>query len=66
MGPQTVDVDENLRLLFREYKVSPAVVLRRAYELDVIEYAAYVRLLKREEARWRRRRARKKAEISSI
>ncbi len=57
---QTVDVDENLRLLSREYKVSPAVVLRRAYELDVIEYAAYVRLLKREEARWRRRREDKK------
>lgn len=51
--------DQNLRQLSRDYKVSTSVVLRRAYELDIIGYSEFLRLVKRDEARWRKIRAKK-------
>ncbi len=51
--------DQNLQLMSRAYKVSSSVVLRRTYELDMIAYSEFLRLVKRDEARWRRIRAKK-------
>ena len=52
-------IEQNLPRLSKVYRVSTSVVLRRAYELNVLEYTDYLRFLKREEARWRRTQARK-------
>ena len=54
-----IATEENLRELSKAYKVSTSVVLRRAYELDVLGYGEFLRLLKIYEARWRRIRAKK-------
>jgi len=47
-------IEQNLQQLSRVYRVSSSVVLRRAYELNVLGYAEYLRWLKREDARWKR------------
>jgi len=51
--------DQNLRQLSRDYKVSTSVVLRRAYDFDIIGYSEFLRLVRRDEVRWRRIRAKK-------
>jgi Zn-dependent peptidase ImmA (M78 family)/DNA-binding XRE family transcriptional regulator len=56
---EAIDIEANLSHLSREYKVSASVVLRRAYELDIISYTMYTRLLKREMAIWKRRKERR-------
>ncbi|HEV2352113.1 MAG TPA: ImmA/IrrE family metallo-endopeptidase [Terriglobia bacterium] len=50
----TLSIEQNLSQLSRIYRVSTSVALRRAYELNVLEYSEFLRLLKREEARWKR------------
>lgn len=55
----TLGVEQNLQQLSRLYKVSTSVILRRAYELKILEYPEYLRLLKREEVKWKRIRAKK-------
>jgi len=53
-------IEDNLRTLSKEFRVSTAVVLRRAYELEALRYDEYIRYLKREEGKWKRRRGIKK------